>query len=174
MIHRMSRNIFQRDDVVNWNHVPEMCEEFADACGPMQLVYEIGLKFFKKPQRDEPNVLVLTVRWQSVWSVDPWWMLAQASCCARLLVASRWWSYHRQRAEDVTRVPVTKSIRQRAAAISETTSRRRIPRRLLRKSNTMPHIGGRACGFRVFCGVDRDSLHSVANNAIVLQQARAA
>ena len=163
---------------MNWNHVPEMCEEFADACGPMQLVYEIGLKFFKKPQRDAPNVLVLTVRWQSVWSVDPWWMLAQTGCCGRLLVAGRWWSYHRQRAQgrffDVTRVPVTKSIRQRGAAISETTSRRRISRRLLRKSNTMPHIGRCASGFRVFCGVDRDPLHSVANNAIVLQQARAA
>ena len=56
MIHRMSRNIFQRDDVVNWNHVPEMCEEFADACGPMQLVYEMRLKFFKKPQRRTQRV----------------------------------------------------------------------------------------------------------------------
>ena len=28
-----------------------MCEEVADAGGPMQLVYETGLKFFQKPPR---------------------------------------------------------------------------------------------------------------------------
>ena len=34
-------------------------------------------------------------------------------------------------------------------------------------------VGGLACGFHVFCEVDRDPLHFVANNAIVLQQTRA-
>ena len=136
-----------------------------------------GCNFLKS---DAPNVLVQTVRRQSVWSVDPWWMLAQTSCCARPLVAGRSWSRHRQRAQarffDVTRVPVTRKFRQRAASISETTSRRRCSMLLLRKSNPMPQIGGRACGFHVFCfcEVVPGPFHSVANRAIVLQQVRAA
>ena len=51
MVHRPSRDILERDDVVNGNHIPETCEEVADVCCPMQLVYETGLQFFKKPHR---------------------------------------------------------------------------------------------------------------------------
>ena len=76
---------------------------------------------FSRSHTDAPDVLVLSVLWQSVWSVDPWWMLAQTSCCARFLVVGCLWSRHRQRAEGcfvgVTRVPVTRSIRQKAASI---------------------------------------------------------
>ena len=50
----------------------------------------------------------------------------------------------------LTLVVVTKQFQQKAASISETTSRRRIPRRMLRKSITMPNLGTPSCEFNVF------------------------
>ena len=137
----------------------------------MQLVYETGL-YFSRSHRDAPNVLVLTVLWQRVCSVEPWWMLAQTGCCARLLAAGRWWSRHRQRSEgrflDVTRGRFgTKRLRFRRRRLAVAShggccaSRRRCP------------IMEDVRGFHVVCKVDRDPLHFVANNAIVLQQAQA-
>ena len=131
MVQLTSRNIFNRDDVENWNHIPETCEEAADDCG------DAAGSRHKAVNLKNSQI----VRWQSVLSADPWWMLAHTSCCTRFLVAGRSWSRHRQRAQgrfvDVARVPVAKQLRQKAASISEATCRRRISRRLLRKSNTM-------------------------------------
>ena len=105
-------------------------EEVADVLCTMQRVHEWSKLFF--------DTSVLS-------AVDPWWMLAQESCCTSRLVVGRSWSRHRQRAQgrffDVAQVQVTRKFRQRAASISETTSRRRVSRRLVRKSNTMPQIG---------------------------------
>ena len=91
-------------NVENWNHIPETCEcrrLWPDAAGSRHKAVNL-----KNSQ---------IVRWQSVLSADPWWMLAQTSCCTRLLVAGRSWSRHRQRAQgrfvDVARVPVTKQFR---------------------------------------------------------------
>ena len=117
--------------------------------------------------------------WSKQFDGKAFGSLTHGGCWRKQVVApDLWWSRHRQRTQgrfvDVARVPVTKDCRQRAASISETTSRRRISRRLQRKSNTMHQLGGRACGFCVFCEDGSDRFHSVANYAIVLRQIRAA
>ena len=132
-------DIFQRDDVVNWKHCRETCQEVADFCGPMQLLHETGLYLLKEATETHPTVLVQMVRRQSVWSIDQWWTLAQASCCCHARASCQ-------------------ELRKRAPFISETTSHRLISRPLLRKSNTMPHIGAHVCGLHVFCKVGRNRL----------------
>ena len=121
----------------------------------MQLVYETGL-YFSRSHRDAPNVLVMTVLWPSVWSVDPWWTLAQTGCCARLLAAGRWWSRHRQRSEgrffDVTRGRFgTKRLRFRRRPLAVASHGGCCASR-----TRYHHVGGRACGCHVVCEVDRD------------------
>ena len=154
MVQRTSRNIFNRDDVENLNHIPETFEcrrLWPDAVGSRHRAVNL------KEAADS----------------------SMAKRFLRLLVAGRSWSRHRQRAQgrfvDVARVPVTKQFRQKAASISEATCRRRISRRLLRKSNTI-HPNWRTLVW-VFIFLAKSPVtpfHSVANNVIVLQQVRAA
>ena len=114
-------------------------------------------------------------------AVDPRWMLAQASCCTRLLVDGRSRSRQRQRVQVrfavavLTLVVVATQFRQKAASISKATSRRRCSMPLLRKSNMMPKQGTRVCEFHVFFFLAESTMvhFMCCENCFLLRQVRA-
>ena len=129
--------ILNRDDVLQWRH-----EEVADFWGAMQRVHEWSKLF------DDTRVLS---------AGDPMWMLAQASCCTRRLVAGRSWSCQRQRVQvrcSVAALTLIKQFWQKTSSVPEATSRRRLSMPLLRKSNMMPTLGTRVREFHFCCEVN--------------------
>ena len=87
------------------------------------------------------------------WSIDPWWMLAQAICCTRHLVAGSFVEPPTTASQGsffvaaLTFVVAANQCRQKAASVSQTIARRRLSRPLLRESNMTRKLRRRGCEF---------------------------